>query len=84
MNSKSRMPREPSDKHHTYQLICTCCYGVRVEPPRARLGYRTCMDCGEKAAQKKRHTVAPMNKSNYLLITDPTLLKQLNPKRTEV
>jgi hypothetical protein len=42
------------------------------------------MDCGEKAAQKKRHTVAPMNKSNYMLITDPTLLKQLNPKRTEV
>ena len=29
-------------------------------------------------------TVVRKPQSNYLLITDPTLLKQLNPKRTEV
>jgi hypothetical protein len=40
------------------------------------------MACGEKLAREVRHTVAPMNKSNYLLIRDPALLKQLNPKRT--
>jgi hypothetical protein len=68
--------------HHYHNLLCTTCYGERVPPARARLGYRTCLSCGEVAASKIRHTVAPMNKSNYMLFTDPTLLKQLNPKRT--
>jgi hypothetical protein len=40
------------------------------------------MSCGEKAARAVKHTVAPMNKSNYMLFTDASLLKQLNPKRT--
>jgi hypothetical protein len=40
------------------------------------------MACGDKAARQVRHTVAPLNKSNYMLFTDPELLKQLNPKRT--
>jgi hypothetical protein len=44
----------------------------------------TCMDCGETAARQVKHTIAPMNKSNYMLFTDVSLLKQLNPKRTEV
>jgi hypothetical protein len=41
------------------------------------------MSCGETAARAVKHTVAPMNKSNYMLFTDPTMLKQLNPKRTQ-
>jgi hypothetical protein len=40
------------------------------------------MDCGETAARQVKHTIAPMNKSNYMLFTDINLLKQLNPKRT--
>jgi hypothetical protein len=39
------------------------------------------MTCGEKAARAVKHTVAPLNKSNYVLVTDRALLKQLNPKR---
>jgi PHP family Zn ribbon phosphoesterase len=62
--------------------ICTCCYSVRVEPQRAKTLRPTCMACGETLARQVRHTVAPMNKSNYMLFTDPELLKQLNPKRT--
>lgn len=69
-------------EHHTFGLICTGCYGVRVEPPRLRLGYTTCMSCGEKAARAVKHTIAPLNKSNYIMVTDLTMLKQLNPKRT--
>lgn len=69
-------------EHHTFRLICTGCYGVRVEPPRLRLGYTTCMSCGEKAARAVKHTIAPLNKSNYIMVTDLTMLKQLNPKRT--
>lgn len=46
------------------------------------LGYTTCMPCGEKAARAVKHTIAPLNKSNYVMVTDLTMLKQLNPKRT--
>lgn len=74
--------RETTSEHHAHGLICTGCYGVRVEPPRLRLGYRTCMNCGETAARAVKHTVAPLNKSNYIFIGDPITLKQLNPKRT--
>ena len=42
----------------------------------------TCHKCGEILAKDKRHTIAPINKSNYMVITDLEMLKQLNPKRT--
>ena len=67
---------------HYHQTICLCCYAERVPPARARLGYKTCLSCGETAAKQVKHTVAPMNKSNYMLFTDVNMLKQLNPKRT--
>jgi ribosomal protein L37AE/L43A len=67
---------------HTHLLICTECYAERVPTARSKLGYKTCMSCGETAARAVKHTVAPMNKSNYMLFTDINLLKQLNPKRT--
>jgi hypothetical protein len=63
-----------------YRLICTGCYAVRVEPPRLKLGYRTCMDCGDKQARATTRTIAPMHKSNYVLITNPEDLKGLNNK----
>ena len=62
--------------------ICKACYAVRVEPARRYLKRPTCAGCGETEARAVRHTIAPLNKSNYVLITDPTILKQLNPKRT--
>lgn len=68
--------------NHIHLLICTHCYGERVPPARAKLGYRTCLSCGELTATKHKHTIAPINKSNYMLITDRDTLKQLNPKRT--
>lgn len=46
------------------------------------LGYNTCLPCGDKEARKVRHTIVPMNKSNYIVVTDVTILRQLNPKRT--
>lgn len=62
-------------------IRCTCC-AEPIAVQRAALGYRTCLICGEIQSRAVRHTVAPMNKSNYMLFTDPTMLKQLNPKRT--
>lgn len=60
---------------------CPLC-GDDVSTERIRLGYVLCMCCGEDAAKQVKHTVVPMNKSNYILVTDLSLLKQLNPKRT--
>lgn len=66
---------------HYHNLICTSCYAERVPPARRKLGYNTCLSCGEKAASKVRHTIAPMSKSNYYYVSDPEILKQLNPKK---
>ena len=58
--------------------ICTCCYAVRVEPQRSHMQRPTCAQCGEKIALRRKHTVVPMPKSNYILVTDMSLLKGLN------
>jgi hypothetical protein len=62
--------------------ICTCCYAVRVEPQRKNMTRPTCTQCGEKEARKVKHCAVPLNKSNYMLVTDRATLMQLNPKRT--
>ncbi len=64
------------------RYLCTTCYGGYVAYKRIKLGYTTCLPCGEQQAKQVKHTVAPINKSNYMLITDHDTLKQLNPKRT--
>lgn len=60
--------------------FCIQC-GDDVPARRVALGYRTCLSCGDKAARQVRHCVAPLNKSNYVLITNPADLRGLNPKR---
>lgn len=60
---------------------CMLC-GELVITERWALGYKTCMPCGEEAARRVKHTIAPINKSNYILITDLADLRGLNPKRT--
>ena len=52
--------------------------GEYVPILRWRLGYYTCLSCGEKHARQVKHTVAPMPKSNYILVRDLSLLKGLN------
>lgn len=63
--------------------MCTIC-GDTYSPKRANAGYHICMPCGDAQARAniRNYTVAPLNKSNYMLFTDIDLLKQLNPKRT--
>jgi hypothetical protein len=39
-----------------------------------------CLTCGEREAVKRKHTIAPMHKSNYLVITNLDDLKGLNNK----
>lgn len=60
---------------------CLFC-GDYLNPDRWGLGYRSCLECGEKQAteQRKNWCVAPMHKSNYMLITTPDQLHGLNNK----
>lgn len=63
------------------RYLCVECGGF-IAPARYKLGYKTCLQCGEAAAREKKHTIAPLNKSNYYYISSMETLRQLNPKRT--
>lgn len=60
-------------------MFCCVC-GVEFDVARFRLGYKVCLECGEKRAKQIKHTIAPMHKSNYMLITNLDDLKGLNNK----
>ena len=64
------------------EINCKC--GNPIHPKRVEAGYYVCLSCGEQKAKQQRlgWCIAPLNKSNYILITDPQDLKGLNPKRT--
>lgn len=60
--------------------FCSKC-GDGYPLARHNLGYRTCLTCGDAVARTIRHLSAPLNKSNYVFISNLNDLKQLNPKR---
>lgn len=59
--------------------ICVAC-GDTFAPARRNAGYHLCLPCGEHQARKVRHTVAPLHKSNYILVSDKADLIGLNNK----
>ena len=63
------------------QVVCRKC-GDLYPPARARLGYNTCLPCGDKQARLVTFCTVPMNKSNYVVISNHEELKMLNPKVT--
>lgn len=65
----------------TYTPRCMQC-GDHFPLERMKLGYAFCLSCGDEIARERKFTIAPLNKSNYVCITDMAMLKQLNPKRT--
>jgi hypothetical protein len=60
---------------------CSAC-GDDVAPSRWELGYKVCLFCGEEQARADRAAwcIAPMHKSNYILVTDRRDLHGLNNK----
>ena len=62
-----------------YKNLCVKC-GDHVLDARYKLGYTTCLKCGEVDARKTKHTIAPMHKSNYMVITNKLDLQGLNNK----
>ena len=63
-----------TDKH-----LCNVC-GTHILSARYNLGYRTCLFCGEVMASKRKFTVVPMHKSNYVVISNKKELKGINNK----
>ena len=57
--------------------LCVVC-GDDVSPGRWALGLHTCLVCGERVARQHKHTIVPMPKSNYIVVTDRSLLLGLN------
>jgi hypothetical protein len=72
-------------------ILCTICNLPRVTQGRydhqkSKALRITCHACGEMIAKRetlrKQSRVLPINKSTPTYISDPEMLKQLNPKRT--
>ena len=55
--------------------ICSDC-GNPYSKKRLQAGYDVCMECGEHQAIKVKHTIVPMHKSNYVVVTDKSLLRE--------
>ena len=64
---------------HIAHNHCRNC-GDDVPIARWSLGFKFCMPCGEKLARQKKHTLVPMHKSNYMMITNMEDLKGINNK----
>ena len=59
---------------------CEC--GEDINPKRYALGYRTCLDCGERdaskrSAQKARQVAPAFNKGAYQYITSVKIAKTI-------
>jgi hypothetical protein len=61
--------------------ICRTC-GDTYSPRRQSAGYAICLPCGEDAARAERAgwCIAPMHKSNYMLMTNRNDLLGINNK----
>jgi ribosomal protein L37AE/L43A len=57
--------------------LCNRC-GEPVSSRRYALGYKVCMPCGDSISKQVKHTIVPMPKSNYIVVTDHSLLIGLN------
>ena len=62
-----------------YSPQCKSC-GDDYDVNRWKLGIVLCMSCGDELAKHRVRTVAPMHKSNYMMITDMNDLKGINNK----
>jgi hypothetical protein len=56
------------------------CGKEEISIERYRLGYRVCLKCGDVEAKKRKFTVVPMHKSNYVAMFNTDDLKGINNK----
>ena len=65
-----------------YGNMCMKCRKCdeRITTRRVELGYSTCLTCGEAEAKQVTHTVVPMHKSNYVVVSNMKHLVGINVK----
>ena len=63
----------------TFIPHCKNC-GEEYDERRFRIGILLCMSCGDELAKRKRFTVVPMHKSNYVACFNLDDLKGINNK----
>ena len=59
-------------KHRPECIEC----GELFQHERKAIGYDTCTSCGDEDARLVKHTIVPMHKSNYVVVSDKSLLKE--------
>ena len=64
----------------TRTIWCVACQLEQVAVKRVEAGFITCLRCGEADARKRKHTIVPMHKSNYVPVTNREDLKGINNK----
>ena len=63
----------------TIPMLCRRC-SETITTKRVELGYTTCLACGDAEAKQVVHTVVPMHKSNYVVVTNFKHLVGINTK----
>ena len=63
-------------KHRPTCIEC----GELFQHERKAIGYGTCTSCGDEDAKLVKHTIVPMHKSNYVVVSDKADLKGINNK----
>jgi len=58
------------------------CRKCNAHVPKARwdIGYRLCLEHGDEQAKSRKFCIAPLHKSNYMLITNRADLLGINNK----
>jgi len=70
---------KPESPHFCRNCITHGMY-TPVDTRRYLAGFVTCLPCGEADAKRVRHTIVPMHKSNYMVISDKRDLMGINNK----
>lgn len=60
-------------------LNCLVC-GDPILPVERQVISDLCLKCGEAAAKNHKHTIVPLHKSNYIVVTDRNILTGVNNK----
>lgn len=58
---------------------CIVC-GDPILPVERQVLSDLCKPCGEAAAKNYKHTIVPLHKSNYIVVTDRNILTGVNNK----
>ena len=56
---------------------CNTC-GEAFSERRAALGYKTCLNCGDKQARAVKHCTVPGHKQGYMVVTNRAELIGIN------